>query len=221
MTLGSDEDSISRWEEAYLRFETPREEQRKFIRRLKAAGAATWPRDSVILDLFCGRGGGAQALRRLGFTHVVGLDLSRRLLVARSDASECAVADCRTLPIATRSADIAVVQGGLHHLPSIPDDLSVTFAEIARVLRPKGLFVAVEPWRTPFLDFVHRAASVSVIRRSFSKINALATMIECERHTYEAWLSDHARILALFDRYFVPRELRIRRGKLHYVGVPR
>src|SRR5271166_6151917 len=38
------------WEEAYQRFETPEEECRKFLRRLKRLGADDWPRDAAIVE---------------------------------------------------------------------------------------------------------------------------------------------------------------------------
>lgn len=214
-----DHADVDAWERAYLRFETPAEERRKFTRRLRAAGAVKWPRDAVILDLFSGRGGGARALQSLGFHRVIGLDLSTTLVRAQGPASDCSVADCREMPIASGSVDIAIVHGGLHHLPRIPDDLSATLFEVARVLKPRGLFMAVEPWRTPFLDLVHWLCRRPIARRASSKIDALATMIELERSTYEAWLQSAREILAVFDRHFVRRQLRIRLGKLHYVGV--
>ena len=65
------------WEAAYLRFETPEQEIQKFIRRLHHLGAEEWPRDSEIVELFCGRGNGLHALERLGFTRLEGVDLSR------------------------------------------------------------------------------------------------------------------------------------------------
>src|SRR5438132_7278717 len=46
------------WEAAYLRFETPEQEIQKFIARLNRLGAPQWPRDSEIVELFCGRGNG-------------------------------------------------------------------------------------------------------------------------------------------------------------------
>lgn len=214
-------EAAAAWERAYLRFETPAEERRKFTRRLRLAGANGWRRDAVILDLFSGRGGGAEALRGLGLPGVISLDLSPRLLRHRHDASACSVADCRELPIATGSVDIVVVQGGLHHLARIPDDVSATLQEVARVLKPDGTFVVVEPWRTPFLDLVHWLCGLPMARRLHPKLGALAAMIELERPTYEAWLGKGEEILALFDRYFVDRQSRFRLGKLHYVGTPR
>ena len=58
--VGSGQES---WEAAYLRFETPRQEARKFVSRLRALGAAEWRKDAAIVDLFCGRGGGLRASR--------------------------------------------------------------------------------------------------------------------------------------------------------------
>lgn len=208
------------WERAYLRFETPAEERRKFARRLRAAGFERWNRDAVILDLFSGRGGGAETLFEYGFRNVVSLDLSPRLLRAGASGSVSCVADCRELPVDSRSIDIAIVQGGLHHLPRIPDDVLSTLREVARALRPDGVFVIVEPWRTPFLDLVHWLCALPAARRVSAKVDALATMIELERVTYEAWLGSPREILSLMDRYFVRMHLRIRLGKLLYVGRP-
>src|SRR5438045_4762428 len=139
------------WEAAYLRFETPEQEIRKFIRRLNRRGAAQWPRDAEIVELFCGRGNGLVALERLGFTRLEGVDLSPRLLAQYKGPAKCMVADCRKLPFLDRTKDVLVVQGGLHHLPNLPADLEQTFSEMQRVLRKTGLVIFVEPWRTPFL----------------------------------------------------------------------
>src|SRR4051812_45196150 len=68
------------WEAAYQRFETPEEEIRKMRARLIRAGAESWPKDSQIAELFCGRGNGLKALSSLGFTNVRGVDLSLDLL---------------------------------------------------------------------------------------------------------------------------------------------
>lgn len=209
------------WEQAYLRFETPEQEQRKFARRLRQARVGAYPRDAVILDLFSGRGGCAEALRGMGFRRVMSLDLSETLLRARGDTAGCSVADCRQLPIADRSVDVATVHGGLHHLPRISVDLSSTLREVARVLTADGLFFAVEPWRTPFLDFVHWLCRSRLARRAYSKIDALATMIELERTTYEAWLERDREVLETFDRYFTRRWVSIRWGKLCYAGSAR
>jgi hypothetical protein len=63
------------WEAAYLRFETPEQEVRKFRNRLPRLGSSRWPRDAKVVELFCGRGSGLLALRTLGFEDIEGIDL--------------------------------------------------------------------------------------------------------------------------------------------------
>ena len=48
------------------------------------------------------------------------------------------------------------MQGGLHHLPVLPDDLDRVLAEGVRVLRENGLLLVIEPWVTLFLSVAHR-----------------------------------------------------------------
>src|SRR5260370_15236111 len=173
------------WEAAYLRFESPEEEIQKFIKRLTRLSALQWPRDAEIVELFCGRGNGLIALQRLGFTRLEGVDLSPRLLAQFKGSAKCKVADCRKLPFADRSKDVLIVQGGLHHLPTLPDDLDQTFSEMQRVLRTDGRAVFVEPWLTPFLKFVHTVSENPLARRISNKMDPLATMIQFERRTYD------------------------------------
>ena len=61
----------------------------------------------------------------------------------------------------------------------------MTLREIQRVLRPDGLFVAVEPWNTTFLRMVHACCGSSALRR-WDKLDALATMIDRERPSVQA-----------------------------------
>src|SRR6266851_4504114 len=170
--------SLDPWEAAYLRFESPEEEIHKFIARLNRLGAPQWPRNAEIVELFCGRGNGLIALQRLGFTRLEGVDLSPRLLAQFKGSAKCTVADCRNLPFADRSKDVLVVQGGLHHLPNLPSDLDQTFSEMQRMLRKNGRVLFVEPWRTPFLTFIHFISEVTPVRRLSNKMDALATMTE-------------------------------------------
>ena len=206
------------WEAAYLRFETPEEEIRKFKTRLLDMGARDWPRDASIVELLCGRGNGMRALEQLGFRDVKGLDLSATLLAQYDGPAKCYVGDCRQLPFEDRSQDFVIVQGGLHHLPNLPDDLEQTLGEIGRVLRPTGRVVIVEPWRTPFLTFVHAVCDVGLARRLSNKIDALAVMTEHERTTYEAWLGQPRMILDALGRHFDAVMSKTTWGKLRYVG---
>jgi SAM-dependent methyltransferase len=212
------------WEAAYVRFEKPHEEIAKSIRRirrLRRLGADQWPRSAKILELFCGRGNGLLALGRLGFTHVHGVDLSPRLVGMRREDARCVVGDCRALPVQAESHDVVIVQGGLHHLPLFPDDLEQVVDDVRRVLKPGGLFVVVEPWRTPFLDFVHRVGCSALGRRVWGKMDALATMIEHEGETYQRWLREPELISALLCQRFDPSVYQTRWGKLFFVGRKR
>ncbi len=211
----------SAWEDAYERFETPAQEIAKFTRRLKSFGAQTWPRDARIVELFCGRGNGLVTLERLGFTSLAGVDLSPALVAAYRGAAQCHVADCRHLPFADASQDILIVQGGLHHLLCLPDDLDAVLAEARRVLVPGGKLVVVEPWRTPFLDFVHRVCAWPVARRLWPRLDAMYTMIIHELATYDQWLDRPAEILRQFETHFEIERRDIGWGKLRLLGVRR
>ncbi len=212
---------IDPWEAAYLRFETPEQEIRKFTERLRRLGATEWPRESSVVELFCGRGNGLHALARLRFRNIEGVDLSPRLLAEYTGEARCYAGDCRDLPFAAGSKDAAIVQGGLHHLPVLPDDLERVFVELRRVLRPSGRVVFVEPWLTPFLRFVHAVAQNPLARRLSVKLDALATMIDNERQTYENWLSRPQEVSQLARRYFQPEHESFAWGKWNFVGRPR
>ena len=99
------------WEAAYQQFETAEEEVRKFRKRLLGLGALQWPRDSRILELFCGRGNGLRALASLGFTCLSGVDLSETLLKGYDGPADLYVGDCRYLKLSDGSIDIVIVQG--------------------------------------------------------------------------------------------------------------
>jgi SAM-dependent methyltransferase len=208
------------WEDAYLRFETPEAEVAKFLSRLRHVGAERWPRDARVVELFCGRGNGLVAFERLGFTQVSGVDLSARLVREYRGDAACIVGDCCALPVREESHDVAVVQGGLHHLPALPGDLARVLGEVHRVLRPRGLLVLVEPWLTPFLRLVHRACD-SPARRVWGKLDALATMIEYEEDTYRQWLGQPRAISTLLTQNFDPVIDQRRWGKLVFVGRKR
>ncbi len=213
--------AIDTWEAAYLRFETPEQEISKFFARLEKLGVRQWANNAKIVELFCGRGNGLHALERLGFMHLEGIDLSAHLVSQYRGSATMHVGDCRELPFESESRDVLIVQGGMHHLPELPSDLDRTLAEARRVLKPGGKFVAVEPWLTPFLRFVHFVCERKLARAMSAKVEALHTMIENERSTYENWLSRPAEILALLDKHFQRERQHIGFGKLMFVGARR
>jgi len=209
------------WEAAYLRFETPEQEIQKFIARLNRLGAPQWPRYAEIVELFCGRGNGLMALERLGFTRIEGVDFSPRLLGQFKGSAKCTLADCRQLPFPDHSKDVLIVQGGLHHLPALPNDLDQTFSEMQRVLRKEGRVMFVEPWRTPFLIFVHFISELPPVRRISSKMDAFAIMTHYERRTYEQWLGQPELIKKIARAHFVTVHEHFAWGKWNFVGTPR
>lgn len=216
--MNAADNTAEAWEAAYLRFETPEQEIAKFTRRLVRLGAREWPRDAAVAELFCGRGNGVRALARLGFHRLEGVDVSQRLLALCPPEHGRHCADCRALPFASASQDILMVQGGLHHLAVLPDDLERVLKEAARVLRPGGRLVVVEPWPTPFLSVVHAACRQPWLRRIFHKLDALAEMIEGERHTYEQWLRQPEVVLRCLEANFETERKFTGWGKLMWVG---
>jgi ubiquinone/menaquinone biosynthesis C-methylase UbiE len=212
---------VTVWEAAYSRFETPEQEIQKFIRRLIAMGASSWERECEIVELFCGRGNGLVALAKLGFSRIEGVDLSPSLLSQYTGPARCHAADCRTLPLDDGSKDMIIIQGGLHHLQTLPEDLDRCLSEMHRVLKANGKVLIVEPWLTPFLSFVHWVCRRKMARRLFSKIDSLATMIEHERETYHQWLRQPGFVLNMLDRYFLPERKACRWGKLMFAGRKR
>lgn len=206
------------WEQAYLDFESPAEERAKFLRRYQTLGVDRWPRDLAVAELFCGRGNGLRTLQHLGFRDIEGVDLSPRLLQQYDGAARLYVGDCRDLQWPDACKDVVIVQGGLHHLPSLPHDLSAVLKEVARVLRPGGRFVLIEPWRTAFLTVAHAITNRRLVRRFYRKGDALARMTERESATYENWLARPQEILALLAAEFSTEKQVISWGKLMYIG---
>ncbi len=206
------------WEAAYARFESAEEELAKFTKRFRSMDVDRLPSDLQVVDLFCGRGNGLRALELLGFSQVEGVDLSPSLLERYRGAAKLYVGDCRELKFESGSKDLIVVQGGLHHLPTVPSDLEDVLSEVQRVLKPGGRFMIVEPWLTPFLRVVHAACKVRTLRRAWPKLDALACMIEREQTTYEQWLSQPQVIESLLNRYFTRERRRVSFGKLLFLG---
>jgi ubiquinone/menaquinone biosynthesis C-methylase UbiE len=168
--------------------------------------------------LFCGRGSGLEAWRQLGFDRLEGVDISENLLRSYTGKARLYLGDCRRLELPDASRDIICVQGGLHHLAALPEDLRSTTAEIRRVLKPGGRFLVVEPWETPFLDFVHWACRMPWLRRLSSKIDIMARVIDRESRTYFNWLSRPEEILAVLADGFQTERRRLAWGKLFWLG---
>ena len=75
-TQDTDIGAQAAWEEAFVSFESPEQERRKFIRRLKGLGVDRWDKELRVLELFCGGGSGLSAWEQMGFENIEGMDIS-------------------------------------------------------------------------------------------------------------------------------------------------
>jgi ubiquinone/menaquinone biosynthesis C-methylase UbiE len=107
-------------------------------------------RGAQVADLGCGAGVFTDLLRQRG-CECVGLDLSPKLVeVGRRNypGIEFVEGDVEHLPFPAASFDGVLLSGIVHHLP----DPARCAAEVFRVLRPGGRFVAFDPNRmNPFM----------------------------------------------------------------------
>lgn len=108
------------------------------------------PRGARIADLGCGSGVFTNILRQRGYT-CTGVDLSPTLIrIARKKfpGIEFIEGDIERLPFADASFDGVLLAGVVHHFT----ERSHCAAEIRRILRPGGKFVAFDPNRmNPFM----------------------------------------------------------------------
>ncbi|TWF78743.1 methyltransferase family protein [Pseudonocardia hierapolitana] len=96
------------------------------------------PGDGICLEIGCGTGVHAASVRALGWTPV-GVDVSAGMLRHARGRLACARADAERLPVADRAVDAAIAM-------MVHTDMSAYAAvlrEVARVLRPGGVFVHV------------------------------------------------------------------------------
>lgn len=206
------------WEAAYNRFETPEEERGKFRRRLRSMRVDQLPKNLRVADLFCGRGNNLTVLEEMGFTDITGVDLSPNLLMQFKGKAKLYVGDCCDIKLPDGSIDLVIVQGGMHHLPKLPEDLERCFAQMARILSADGLVLFVEPWMTPFLRLAHFCSEQAICRLIYPKLEALKVMTDHEQTTYYNWLGQPKRIRALADKYFDSVVSRATLGKWYYLG---
>ena len=100
------------------------------------------------LDVGCGNGRHAELLAART-DHVLGVDISRRLLETadeRLDSAPLLQADAASLPLADGTADLAVYVAAVHHLPDRETRVT-SLAELARVLADDGTAL-VSAWST-------------------------------------------------------------------------
>jgi SAM-dependent methyltransferase len=116
------------------------------------------PRGARVADLGCGSGVFTDLLRQAGYKSV-GLDISPKLLAlgrSKYPGLELIEGDAENLYFESASLDGVLLSGLVHHFPD-PRRLA---AEVNRVLRPGGHFVAFDPNRAnPFMWLYRDRAS--------------------------------------------------------------
>ena len=115
--------------------------------------AARWARGRRVLDVACGEGYGSALLAR-DAAHVTGVDLSPQAIghAQRAYADrgnlEFVAASCARMPLPEASFDLVVSFETLEHIPEQAEFL----AEVARVLKPDGLFILSCPNKLEYSD---------------------------------------------------------------------
>jgi ubiquinone/menaquinone biosynthesis C-methylase UbiE len=107
------------------------------------------PKGGRLLEIGCGSGAALVELNRLlRPAAMIGADVDQSLLrVAAARLQSCAIdaellhADIHALPLPDRSLDVVIDFGTCYHIP----DAGSALEEVARVLRPGGLFVHETP----------------------------------------------------------------------------
>jgi SAM-dependent methyltransferase len=102
-----------------------------------------------VLEVGCGWGELAEWVGREAGAEVTAIDLSAHMVaLARERGVEAQVGDVQELPFEDGSFDVVIAAWMLYHVP----DLDRGVAEIARVLRPGGRFVAATNSRFHLLE---------------------------------------------------------------------
>jgi SAM-dependent methyltransferase len=111
------------------------------------------PRGGCVLEIGCGRGVALPVLaERLSPVALVGVDIDATALDAAAWRLRSArvvatllEADIRDLPLETASVDLVVDFGTCYHVSGGREGARAALSEVARVLRPGGLFVHETP----------------------------------------------------------------------------
>lgn len=148
-----------------------------------------------IADLGCGSGVFTGLLHRRGFI-CTGIDLSPKLIRIAREAHpgiDFQEGDIEHLPFADESFDGVLLAGVLHHLP----DWTTCIAEVKRILRPGGRFVAFDPNRMNPAMYLYRDpssplySSIGVTRNErllvaddlLNAFRAAGFRVNCELHS--------------------------------------
>lgn len=171
----------------------------------RAAAAICAARPSAVLEVGCGTGGFAERVSTQNpGVRVVATDLSPRFVeLTAARGVETCVANATSLPFTEDEFDVVAALWMLYHVA----DLDAALAEVRRVLRPGGLFVAVTNGDEHTVD-LRRAAGGEPLVTGFSTENGAVALrrhfdvVEQEDIATRAVFPDHAAAtayLASFD----------------------
>jgi SAM-dependent methyltransferase len=170
---------------------------------LDAVTTATRPLAAPsVLDVGCGIGGFAARLTAaLGHGSVLAVDTSERFVaLTRERGVATELADVQELPYADGAFDVVTALWMLYHVP----DLHRGLAEVRRVLRPGGTFVAVTNGDEHTAD-LRRAAGGDALRTCFSSENGEESLrrhfddVRREDVPTRAMFADHTAAQAYLD----------------------
>jgi ubiquinone/menaquinone biosynthesis C-methylase UbiE len=133
-----------------------------------------------ILDVGCGSGGLARLLAEEG-AEVTGIDPNPQALTAArtlAPAARFEEASAEALPFEDAAFDVVLVVNALHHVPL--DAMDRALAEAARVARPGGWLIVLEPLAAGnFFQALRVVEDETAVRLAAQ--NALARAIESNR----------------------------------------
>jgi len=135
----------------------------------------------TILDIGCGSGSLLRAVRRRWpEARAVGVDPAEKALaVAREKrpGGLFLVGNAEALPLPTASADVAVSTFSFH----LWHDQATALREVARVLRPRGIFVLLEPCMPPWISNLMRWPRFATKQETESLLTAAGFRVESSR----------------------------------------
>jgi ubiquinone/menaquinone biosynthesis C-methylase UbiE len=146
-------------------------EQAIEIRRLK--GMLPLQPGFIALEIGCGRGAGAAVfLREFSPSRIHAMDLDVAMIekakryLSDTDKRNISLSagDAAALPVKTHSMDAVIGFGVLHHV----DDWQAALGEIARVLKPQGIYFFEELYPSLYQNFITRHVLLHPTTNRFS-----------------------------------------------------
>lgn len=186
------------------------------LHALNRIGAGT------VLEIGCGTGSFAQDVRRVVGARVLATDASTAMVAATRERGLTALAArAEALPLGDDAVDAVCAMWMLYHVP----DLTATLAEIRRVLRPGGVFVAATNSERHTAD-LRAAAGLPPACTQFTSENGGAALsarfAQVVRHDHRSTMrADHAHAVAYVASFDSAAAARIDRfeGAREFTGA--